>query len=202
MTSATTILGMMLENACKWDSDVKENTYLQLMKNFRDALADYLENYVEYVASFTGTVTSTTPPTPLTQIPLTMGKLDATIIRTSNPPTCTMYSQGMDGNIEWITWMTQIYTLIQTVQLKGSQNPATPTTPSGIFPAYTMINLSWNRDTLKDAFENNSSVFDALANSIISDLKSSIITPSYPSTGTIGMQPVVGVDSITNIIYP
>ena len=133
MTSATTILGMMLENACKWDSDVKENTYLQLMKNFRDALADYLENYVEYAASFTGTVTSTTPPTPLTQIPLTMGKLDATIMRTSNPPTCTMYSQGMDGNIEWTTWMTQIYTLIQTVQLRGSQNPATLTTPSGIF---------------------------------------------------------------------
>lgn len=206
LTKATTILGMNLENACKWLDKVEQNTYYTLMKNFRDTIADYLRDYVEYTATFNGNITSTTPPTPLVQVPLQKGKLSTDIMKTLPPPVCSMYSieAGEDGLSQWITWMTSVYAQITsgTFILGTNFQPTSMTTSLGNFPVFTSLSLGWSRDDLLGALENKQSIFDTIAGNIISDLKRSITIPSYPSSGTISMQPVLGTDTITGFIYP
>lgn len=205
LTKAITVLGIRLENACSWTETVEQNTYYTLMKNFRDAIADYLGECVKYTAVFNGNITSTTPPTPLVQVPLQEGKISADLMKTLPPPTCTMYSieGGEDGLLQWMTWMTSLYAQISssTLYLGTSLQPTSTTTPVGTIPVYTSLIVGWSRDDLKNALENNQSIFDTIANNIISDLKKSITTPTYPSTGTITMQPVLGTDTITGFVY-
>lgn len=189
MTKATSVLGIKLEEACSYLDKVTESTPTTLMINLVNAIADYLEQQVSFSGNFTGNLIAT-PFSPITS-PVANGKLLATGLRSVT--TICSDPKGGDGNMEWIAWMNSIYTGIKTTTIINT-SVTVPIAPTVVFPSLT---LTWGREVLLNAYNSNSSIFDAMANSILSDLKMSYI-PSYPSTIT---GTAIGTDIIAGFVF-
>lgn len=172
MKKATTLLGIKLEDACKFSGTVTASTPTELLSNFVNALADYIENNIKYAGTFSGT-TLTNPPVPYTS-PVTEGKLLSATLR-SMCPVCKD-PNGESGEVEWTNWMNEIYTGIKATQIIGTSS-SIPITATISFPSLV---LGWSRKSLLDAYDNNDSIYDTMADNIILDLKKSVIM-SYPS---------------------
>lgn len=184
LPSATTKLGGMLEDACKCEaSQITAATPAQLMKRFMGAIADYIDKYITVSGTFVGT-TITTPPSPFS-CPVTKASFVTTGLKAGGP-ICASADLA-----SWTLWLTGIYTMIGTVTITGTA-VTTAISPMIVFP---LIAPSWTRDDLKSAIENEQSVFDKIANNIITDMKKvNLTTYSSMVSGT-----ATGMDTITYV---
>lgn len=190
MTTANTILGLMLQQATLNGTD-----YISNMTNWMSALSDYISTCT-LNGLFTGALIAM-PFTPITEVPST-----GDLINASELKGCIAFCQdpqGGDGQAEWENWIDSIYNFIKTtVFITGTMS-----IPTGPINAFSNLQRSWDRSDLLSAFNSNPNdssglICDTLATKIITDLQIGF-TPTFPC---IWCTSYTGVTTVTSVLCP
>ena len=179
---ANTILGQILENATSYGANTTAGTAATLHKKFNNGVADYLEQYVTISGTFSGVSGDSSLTTGLTC------KINASMVR----------AQTLSGAAGFGAWQQQIYNILRTfpVIMPGTF------TPMGMIPAFSLIQVSWTQNDLKNVAadhgkDGHSNCMDMIGTDIRKDLRKGF-TPSIP--GTVGSY--VGALSISSVTTP
>ena len=177
--AAETIFGKILESATKHGPDTTASTTNELQANFMSGIADYLEKYVTFSGSFTGSNGTSTLTTPITSQVLA-NELRTTIL------------SGANG---FGSWAKTFYDALKTMP---TLKPGT-FIPSGIIPCFPSITMGWTQENLRNTAGNNGEdahgkCMDMIGKEIIKDMKIGFVT-TVP--GAVGAY--VGALSVSNI---
>lgn len=190
---ASTILGNLWQSSLYLETETSS-----VHQKFMKGLGDYITTNVTLNVTFTGTLISY-PFTPITT---------TDVVKINGSPTTahkvafaipSKDKDGMytDGLAEWLDWMKSVYSGIAKALIIG---PLTvPTTPIVAFQLMTAP--TWSRDVLLSAHQSNwddpqGSVLDALANSIMSDMRK-FFTIRYPAIYSSAYTGVATINSVT-----
>ena len=146
--------------------------------HFMSALAQYIQENVTFIGTFSGVNPSGTPLTTAIVSNVNPGKLGSEITVFQDP-------KGSDGYSQWKTWINMVYSLI-TLDCGLLPGTFTPFTPLPCFKMTT--NKTWDRDSLTTAYKGNEKapqlpVLDRMAKGFMDDMKIDFI-PVFP--GQVG----------------
>lgn len=169
--TAKTVFGKILEAATKYGSETTKDTTNTLHKNFMDGIADYLENHVKIIGSFTGSNGSSSMTATITNL------VDASTLR-------PIVLSGASG---FSSWQNTFYA--SALQIKPVIKSGGQFIPTGTVPCFNRITATWGQGDIKSAAgdceseECHGRVMDAIGNGMIKDMKAGY-TQSIP--GAVG----------------
>ena len=157
--------------------------------NFMSALAQYIQENVTFIGTFSGTDPKGTPLITTLTMKVNPGNLGNEITMFQDP-------KGGDGGTEWITWINMVYSLI-TIDCGLLPSSFIPSSPIPCFKMTTP--KTWNRNSLITAYKGNeynpqTPVLDRMALGFMDDMKIDFI-PTFQ--GVIGA--FVGTFTVSNV---